>query len=78
MSVPMGRYGAVTGRSFLAWKTDGLGSNSEFRGHKEVPVEVDTLDGLCTRVAFVPVERFSRWLRAARSLSLGGTASAGS
>ncbi len=50
MSVPMGRYGAVTGRSFLAWKTDGLGSNSEFRGHKEVPVEVDTLDGLCTRL----------------------------
>jgi FkbM family methyltransferase len=50
MSVPIGKYGAVTGRSFLAWRTDGLGSNSEFRGHKEVKVEVDTLDGLCGRL----------------------------
>jgi FkbM family methyltransferase len=50
MSVPIGKYGAVTGRSFLAWRTDGLGSNSEFSRHKEVTVEVDTLDGLCARL----------------------------
>lgn len=49
MSVPMGRYGMVTGRSFLARHTDGLGSNSEFAGHVEVRVDVDTLDVLCAR-----------------------------
>jgi FkbM family methyltransferase len=49
MSVPVGRYGLVTGRSFLAWHTGGLGSNSEFAGHVEVRVEVDTLDALCAR-----------------------------
>jgi FkbM family methyltransferase len=49
MSVPVGRYGFVTGRSFLEWKTQGLGSNSEFAGQVEVAVEVETLDDLCTR-----------------------------
>jgi FkbM family methyltransferase len=49
MSVPRGRYGLVTGRSFLAWHTNGLGSNSEFAGHVDVQVEVDTLDALCAR-----------------------------
>jgi FkbM family methyltransferase len=49
MSVPMGRYQPVSSRSFLAWKTDGVGSNAEFRGQIEVMVEVDTLDGLCAR-----------------------------
>ncbi len=49
MSVPIGRYGLVTGRSFLAWHTNGLGSNAEFAGHVDVVVEVDTLDGLCSR-----------------------------
>jgi len=50
MSVPIGRYGPVTGRSFLAWRTDGLGSNKEFREHMEVVVKVETLDGLCDRL----------------------------
>jgi hypothetical protein len=45
----MGRYGLVTGRSFLAGQTNGLGSNAEFAGHVEVQVEVDTLDALCAR-----------------------------
>ena len=49
MSVPVGRYGLVTGRSFLAWRTNGLGSNTEFARHVEVQVEVDTLDALCAR-----------------------------
>lgn len=49
MSVPIGKYGLVTGRSFLAWKTSGVGSNSEFTGQVEVFVEVDTLDQLCAR-----------------------------
>ncbi|HKN95717.1 MAG TPA: FkbM family methyltransferase [Pseudonocardiaceae bacterium] len=49
MSVPMGRYGLVTGRSFLAWRTNGVGSNSEFAGHVEVNVKVDTLDALCAK-----------------------------
>jgi FkbM family methyltransferase len=61
MSVPRGRYGLVTGRSFLAWHTDGLGSNSEFAGHVEVKVEVDTLDALCagaglTRLDFLKID----------------------
>jgi FkbM family methyltransferase len=51
MSVPIGRYGLVTGRSFLEWKTNGIGSNAEFDGQVEVIVEVDTLDALCARAA---------------------------
>lgn len=49
MSVPYGRFGAVTGRSFLDWKTSGLGSNAEFARHVRHEVEVDTLDGFCRR-----------------------------
>ncbi len=51
MSVPIGKYGLVTGRSFLEWKTSGVGSNSEFDGQVEVIVEVETLDELCTRTS---------------------------
>ena len=61
MSVPVGRHGPVTGRSFLEWKTKGLGSNAEFAGQMEVPVDVQTLDGLCkdagiTRLDFVKID----------------------
>jgi FkbM family methyltransferase len=49
MSVPSGRFVRVTGRSFLDWKTNGLGSNAEFARHTRVEVEVETLDGLCRR-----------------------------
>jgi len=49
MSVPVGKYGLVTGRSFLTRKTSGLGSNAEFRGEVKVAVDIDTLDGLCAR-----------------------------
>jgi FkbM family methyltransferase len=50
MSVPMGRYGLVTGRSFVSQKSTGLGSNVEFAQHINFPVTVDTLDGLAARV----------------------------
>jgi FkbM family methyltransferase len=56
MSVPMGRYGPVTGRSFLAWQTNGLGSNAEFAGRMEVRVDVDTLDDLCRRVGMTRLD----------------------
>jgi FkbM family methyltransferase len=56
MSVPIGRYGLVTGRSFLAWHTSGQGSNAEFAGHVEVQVEVDTLDGLCARAGLARLD----------------------
>jgi FkbM family methyltransferase len=59
LSVPTGRLGPVTGRSFLAWQTDGLGSNTEFSGHTDVLVPVDTLDHLCaglTRLDFVKID----------------------
>jgi FkbM family methyltransferase len=61
MSVPMGRYGLVTGRSFLTGRNNGLGSNTEFQGHVDVVVEVDTLDGLCdragmTRLDFIKID----------------------
>jgi FkbM family methyltransferase len=49
MSVPIGPYGLVTGRSFLARQAGGLGSNSEFAGQIEVVVPVETLDALCDR-----------------------------
>jgi hypothetical protein len=50
LSVPIGRFGPVTGRSFLAWQTDGIGSNAEFRDHADVLVPVETLDQLCQRM----------------------------
>jgi FkbM family methyltransferase len=56
MSVPVGRFGLVTGRSFLAWQTDGVGSNSEFAGQVEVRVEIDTLDALCARAALARLD----------------------
>jgi FkbM family methyltransferase len=61
MSVPVGRRGPVTGRSFLAWQTHGRGSNDEFAGHIDVRVDVETLDGLCAnagldRLDFVKID----------------------
>jgi FkbM family methyltransferase len=61
MSVPVGRHGPVTGRSFLDWKSQGLGSNAEFAGQMEVAVDVQTLDGLCedagiSRLDFVKID----------------------
>lgn len=48
MSVPIGRYGAVTGRSFLTGDSHDLGSNAEFAKHMSVEVAVSTLDCLVT------------------------------
>lgn len=61
MSVPMGRYGLVTGRSFISQQCRGLGSNAEFTHHISYPVTVDTLDGMfigsdMTRLDFVKVD----------------------
>jgi FkbM family methyltransferase len=61
MSVPVGRRGPVTGRSFLDFKCKGLGSNAEFAGQMEVAVDVQTMDGLCeeagiTRLDFVKID----------------------
>ena len=61
LSVPIGRLGPVTGRSFLTWQTDGVGSNAEFLDHADVLVPVDTLDHLCeraelTRLDFVKID----------------------
>lgn len=49
ISVPLGKFGPITGRSFLAGEANGLGSNSEFKNHREVEVHVDTLDEFCER-----------------------------
>lgn len=61
MSVPVRGHGKVTGRSFLAWRTEGLGSNAEFAKALAVPVEVDTLDNLAaranlTRLDFIKID----------------------
>jgi hypothetical protein len=40
MSVPVGRYGLVTGRSLLAQRAGGPDSNAEFAGHIAVTVDV--------------------------------------
>lgn len=50
MSVPRGRWMPVTGRSFLAAGSTGLGSNAEFASSQDVPVSVDTFDGLMARI----------------------------
>lgn len=49
MSVPIGRYGLVTGRSFLNRRAGGPDPNAEFDGRIAVTVAVDTLDELCAR-----------------------------
>jgi FkbM family methyltransferase len=61
MSVPIGRYGAVTGRAFLADGSHRLGSNAEFARHVPAHVPVSTLDCLCTeaglaRLDFVKID----------------------
>jgi FkbM family methyltransferase len=56
MSVPVGKLGPVTGRSFLDWNTRGLGSNAEFAGQKRVDVEVETLDVLAKRVGLTRLD----------------------
>ncbi|OXM49645.1 FkbM family methyltransferase [Amycolatopsis alba] len=61
MRVPFRTTGPDTSRSFLAWKTQGLGSNSEFPHHADIVVDVDTLDGLAasaalTRLDFVKID----------------------
>jgi FkbM family methyltransferase len=48
LSVPVGRFWPVTGRSFLTDGTHDLGSNAEFSRHVCVDVQVSTLDALCT------------------------------
>lgn len=56
MSVPYGRRAAVTGRSFLTGRSNGLGPNAEFRRHEEVPVAVDTIDALVERTGFTRLD----------------------
>jgi FkbM family methyltransferase len=60
MSVPYRRL-PVTGRSFLAGQATGLGPNAEFHRHEEVPVPIDTIDGLrertgLSRLDFIKVD----------------------
>ncbi|HTX63571.1 MAG TPA: FkbM family methyltransferase [Acidimicrobiales bacterium] len=49
MRVPIGRFGLVTGRSFLGGRAGGPDPNAEFAGQVDVTVTVDTLDALCVR-----------------------------
>lgn len=56
MSVPIGRYGLVTGRSFVTRTSCGLGSNAEFAGHVTVSVAVETLDSLCARAGLTRLD----------------------
>ena len=61
MSVPVGRYGLVTGRSYLMRETAGPDSNAEFAGQVPVIVSVDRLDDFCAseaidRVDFVKID----------------------
>jgi len=56
MSVPVGRHGPVTGRSFLDRGCAGLGSNAEFASHMTVAAEVGTLDGLCAQAALTRLD----------------------
>jgi FkbM family methyltransferase len=56
MSVPIGPYGLVTGRSFLTGRSKGLGSNSEFEGSVDIVVDVETLDGMCERLGLTRLD----------------------
>jgi FkbM family methyltransferase len=48
MLVPFGPQGPATSRSFLDWKSHGVGSNAEYPRHEQVFVDVETVDGLVT------------------------------
>ncbi|HEX4723482.1 MAG TPA: FkbM family methyltransferase [Pseudonocardiaceae bacterium] len=56
ISVPIGPYGLVTGRSFLTGRSKGLGSNAEFAGHVDIVVDVETLDGMCDRLGLTRLD----------------------
>jgi FkbM family methyltransferase len=56
MSVPIGPYGLVTGRSFLMRRAGGPDSNAEFDGQISVIVAVDTLDDFCAREAISRID----------------------
>lgn len=49
ISVPYGKYGLVTGRSYLVRGTGGPDSNDEFAGQVQVMVPVERLDDFCAR-----------------------------
>ena len=56
MSVPVGRYGLVTGRSYLMRQAGGPDSNAEFASQVPVIVTVDKLDDFCAREAIGRVD----------------------
>lgn len=61
MRVPFDDRGPATSRSFLDWHTHGVGSNAEYPYHVDVPVPVETLDGLAadghlTRLDFLKID----------------------
>lgn len=61
MHVPLGRFGFVTGRSFLDRAAGGPDPNAEFADQVAVAVTVDTLDGFCAsegidRLHFVKID----------------------
>jgi FkbM family methyltransferase len=56
MSVPIGRFGPVTGRSFLTGGSHDLGSNAEFSEHVSVDVPVSTLDCMCADAALTGLD----------------------
>lgn len=56
MSVPVGRYGLVTGRSYLVRQAGGPDSNAEFADQVPVIVSVDRLDDFCAREAIGRVD----------------------
>jgi FkbM family methyltransferase len=61
MRVPFTSRGPATSRSYLDWKTHGVGSNDEYPYHVDVVVDVETLDGMhadghLTRLDFLKVD----------------------
>ncbi|MFI1992083.1 FkbM family methyltransferase [Actinoplanes sp. NPDC020271] len=61
MRVPYTAAGPATSRSFLDWKSRGVGSNDEFTRHEDVVVEVTTVDELVAqarlhRLDFVKID----------------------
>ncbi len=56
MSVPIGRFGPVTGRSFLTGGSHDLGSNAEFANHVSVDVPVSTLDCMSSEACLTSLD----------------------
>lgn len=72
LSRPSRGHLPVHGRTFLADRTTGLGSNAEFHRHKTIDVGVDTLDSLVDRLGLARLDLIKADVEGAEGRLLAG------